>query len=921
MAEKSPGIGDGTPVCGPRETGCSEPPHHLALWQLKWLQVHRPRLLLVIQSIVPEILDQLVSKGDIDPLESRCYQQIMSEHTVAIDKARRLLDWLLGQPPGVFWHLQEALGSLLSPDVAAEFVVGERDLRTLTEMTERLSLSERTCLTFGEAVRKARDKLVRFYRMASEQPIVDCRARGRKERSRMSLEEMFVNISILSAVELGELFRRWSFGTHEEQRRAESFFGDRSVSTATVVALGNLFKAEEREGGEENEEVLDPERVLAAGGAGCGKSVCFTRKAPHDWATGKLWQQFALFFCLKLRDKSVWKAKTVAELLKLAHLGLNEHEQGEVVAFVEQHPEHVVVVCDGLDEANIEENSLVWELLQRSCPLLPPSLRVILTTRPCEIAGILPMDCFDRRVELTGFTRENIEEFARKFFNNATTSAKLLSEVAMRPSLRALMQTPFFMFLVCEQFKEKEALPDRKTTLFQSMVIRLLQRYAAARGLRPAFASLRNAPESVSELAIALGKLAFCGLQKKQLYFTDIDLADAEIPASVLELGLLIEVESCDSSELSQYTYSFSHLSVQEFLAALYVCEAKIQTAEDLKNLVQRNTLEGGHLRMFWCFLSGLLSADLVEAFLRLVSNKVFSDSWYRRPLTIPRDQHVPKTNLVHLHHLDLLCDVYHESCLSSSLTTSASVTSLLQKCVLSIDVYEHRMTCSLLAVECVFQAHRDMIKGLELHQTDDDQGVGWSVKLVTGLSLRNSLEIISITPREVFGVRRVDALRLAILRNCQTLKVFTGDLLVIEKLAPSLQRCQNLEELCTTGNVSSGVLNGLLPWLTQLQELDVNYAAVSWAWNKPLTDYGSLKSLSEAIGQCVHLRGLRFGNVQVSTHLCAAVMEIVIKLPSLKTLVIYSDNRRSDDFVLLASLEFELKLLHPELKFETITM
>ena len=104
-----------------------------------------------------------------------------------------------------------------------------------------------------------------------------------------------------------------------------------------------------------------PHKVVATGGAGCGKSVCFTRKAPYEWAFGRLWKQFALLFCLELRQKSVWMAKTLADLLGLAALGLSRGEQEEVRKFITNHPDKVAIVCDGLDEGTVVESSFFVE--------------------------------------------------------------------------------------------------------------------------------------------------------------------------------------------------------------------------------------------------------------------------------------------------------------------------------------------------------------------------------------------------------------------------------------------------------------------------------------------------------------------------------------------------------------------------------
>ena len=133
--------------------------------------------------------------------------------------------------------------------------------------------------------------------------------------------------------------------------------------------MEEVFKAKQ-------EGEKDHLKVVASGGAGCGKSVCFARKAPYDWAIGELWQQFSLLFFLELRDKSVGQARTLADLLKLAQLGLSSEEQEEVCQFITNHPDKVAIVCDGLDEGRVDEfkGTLMWSLLEEKRVGTPSSL-------------------------------------------------------------------------------------------------------------------------------------------------------------------------------------------------------------------------------------------------------------------------------------------------------------------------------------------------------------------------------------------------------------------------------------------------------------------------------------------------------------------------------------------------------------------
>ena len=156
MPEKQPASG-----LDPDQAPSSRTPD---LWMLKWLQTHRQRLLDSMQNVVPIILDYLVSKGKIDPLRD-VYQEIMSDGTVPVQKARKLLDWLATQPPSVTWTFQHAIRQdRLRTEAVYGYVVSDKEMRELVELAERLPLADKLRLTSCHSVLKAHEQLQKFYR-------------------------------------------------------------------------------------------------------------------------------------------------------------------------------------------------------------------------------------------------------------------------------------------------------------------------------------------------------------------------------------------------------------------------------------------------------------------------------------------------------------------------------------------------------------------------------------------------------------------------------------------------------------------------------------------------------------------------------------------------------------------------------------
>ena len=414
------------------------------LWLLKWLQSNRQRLLDSMQNVVPIILDYLVEKEQIDPLRD-VYQEIMSDGTVPVQKARKLLDWLATQPPSVFWTFQHAIRQdRLRTEAVHRLAVSDKEMRELIELVERLPLADRLGLMSCRSALKAHEQLQKFYRSNDHLLMSAGLAKGKT----MAIDQILVNVCLLSAEEVRKAFEEPSFSSRQDQERSQYLFSKILNDQRSLLTLEDVFKAKQK--GEK-----DPDKVVAAGGAGCGKSVCFTRKAPYQWAHGRLWKQFALLFCLELRDKSVWQAKTLAELLKLAELHLNAKEQDEVIQFITGHPEQVVIICDGLDEGSIDESSLLWRLLQGKCAGTPSSLRVIVTTRPCKAAGSISQSIAFRGMEVVGFTKDDAVLFACKYLGKEM-GEKLMSLLDKEPAVADMIHVPLFCLLVCDLFQEEQ---------------------------------------------------------------------------------------------------------------------------------------------------------------------------------------------------------------------------------------------------------------------------------------------------------------------------------------------------------------------------------------------------------------------------------------------------------------------------------
>ena len=802
----------------------------LKTWQQLWLDRHRDELLRRCQGVVRDIVDCLVREKVMDPSMDETCQYIQSDYTLPVNKSRRLLDFLHDESPRVFGHFLAALAAHGCEDL----VPSDEAVRALEAQLELLPVFERLSVELGipRSVVRARELLQSMYtEAASEVHMLAGISRGGEGRWK-DLEDVFVNIGLVSSDEVEKVCSEWT-GKDGGVDRALL-----KALTAQGVRLCDLLKARE-EGGR------DPVRVSALGTAGSGKSFAFTMKAPYDWCRGRCWEQIVLLRTIQCRDKSVWRAESISELFGLRKLGLRPAEVEEVEAFIADHPKHVALVCDGLDEGIVDEDSLLWGVLTGQTAR---GLRVIATSRPCSAVCRLSLNgAFHRHVQLYGFSEENIREFAVKYLGEHK-GQEMLSLLAKQPSIATLMHTPFFALLICEQFKEAGQLAQRRTEVFNNVALRLVQRFAASRKLDTRCRSLERSPfyESVLEV----GKVAFDRLKRKDLSY--FELGDEGLSPEAVNLGFLVHVHGTASSEDQ---YGFRHLTIQEYLAALYTCTKTLRSAGDVAKLVGELGCgeEAGHLNTFWVFVAGLLDSSLREELLcaiagtdvqtvtRLMHASNSSDAQGSASslpggdggCTSDREEDNQPIALEPLgtHHFLLLLHCSQEMNTDQVAMASPCIVLMLKKqgMVLSnCRGLSHSDVCAISAVAEQYNRVVKKVQLMHLYLNDDTLAT-----LLTGLTCFTHLKELSV------GICGANLKYAALLSNVLLLNNNNHSLETVEfaylfrqkwflYVAPALQNCTHLVKLhllhvgLTAGDGGIPLLASTLRALPQLQELNI---------------------------------------------------------------------------------------------------
>ncbi|XP_050959857.1 protein NLRC5-like isoform X6 [Labeo rohita] len=430
--------------------------------------------------------------------------------------------------------------------------------------------------------------------------------------------------------------------TEHEVRQIEVAFR-RADSQEIQVECTNLFEAPDQD--------KDIRTVLTKGVAGIGKSVS-VQKFALDWAEEKENQDISFVFPLPFREMNL-KEEEKQSLMSLISQFFPETKG---LNLTRRNQFKVLFILDGLDECRLPlnfEGNETWRDVSSPASLdvlltnlikgnLLPSALIWITTRPAA-ASKIPPDCIDRLTEIRGFSDAQKEEYFRKRFTDENQANKIVDLVKQSKSLFIMCYIPVFCWITATVLQN--ILNIKKHNDLKNAKI-------VDASKRPQESNTEDTPKTLTQMythflhfqiqqsrrkydvswdqgtILSLGKLAFQQLERNNLIFYDTDLEACGIDVSKASVysGMCTQIFKEETGIIFGTMYCFVHLSIQEFIAALYAHlfldlnnksvfdqestehDNKSETLTDLLKTAVDKALESdnGHLDLFLRFLLGL---------------------------------------------------------------------------------------------------------------------------------------------------------------------------------------------------------------------------------------------------------------------------------------------------------------------------
>nr|XP_046238414.1 NACHT, LRR and PYD domains-containing protein 12-like isoform X3 [Scatophagus argus] len=352
----------------------------------------------------------------------------------------------------------------------------------------------------------------------------------------------------------------------------------------TTIRCENIFKPSPGRDG--------PIRtVMTKGVAGIGKTV-LTQKFTLDWAEDKTNRDIRFIFPFTFRELNQLKDKKFS-LVKLVHHFFGETKEAGMCRFDKFQ---IVFIFDGLDECRLPldfHNKEVLTEVTESTSVdvlltnlirgnLLPSARLWITTRPAA-ANQIPPECVDMVTEVRGFTDPQKEEYFRKRFRDEEQAGRIISHIKTSRSLHIMCHIPVFCWITAtvleDVLKTREGgeLPKTLTEMYIHFLVVQAKlwtiKYPAGPAAGTAAGTWSHWNPGSRDMVLSLGKLAFEQLQKGNLIFYESDLTECgiDITAASVYSGVFTQIFKEERGLYDKKLFCFVHLSIQEFLAALYV--------------------------------------------------------------------------------------------------------------------------------------------------------------------------------------------------------------------------------------------------------------------------------------------------------------------------------------------------------------
>ena len=309
---------------------------------------------------------------------------------------------------------------------------------------------------------------------------------------------------------------------------------------------------------------------------------------------------------------------SLGKILSIACPSLTTKNIQELVTTIERsHGQHVIFAFDGLDEYKriSERNNIIKDLIKGE--KLQRAL-VLVTSRPDACAQFRRYAT--KRIEVIGFLKPQVIQYIHHYFDEDEARAlQLDTHLKQHPNLMNMAYLPLHCAMLALLCEENTVLPETETRFYKIFTQSTLVRSIRKREDEDKIITITSYDDLTDDDRMIFSRvcqLAFkATLESKQVFTLD-DVKDISVTGDSDQLssfGLVVHDHYLVTNGVRK-TFTFLHLTFQEYLAAVHIARLpESQRIDIIKTHRDKN-----HLSVMWRFLCGTLdftSANATKTF------------------------------------------------------------------------------------------------------------------------------------------------------------------------------------------------------------------------------------------------------------------------------------------------------------------
>ena len=389
---------------------------------------------------------------------------------------------------------------------------------------------------------------------------------------------------------------------------------------------------------------LESNLILLEGRPGSGKTTLMN-EISKDWANRKLLTSKLIIF-IPLRRLNAESDRSLATVIRIACPSLPLGDVSRLEHLIGQRQgKGVAFALDGLDEyvPLSKQSDEILELLHRRSLI---EALVIVTSRPAACTYF--RDYAGKQIEVLGFQKPQIIEYIHHYFGNDTNKIEELTiHLQEHPNLINMCYLPLHCAMLAFLYKEDTILPETETKFYEHFTLSTLLRSVRKRyGKLCHLSSFDQLSHEDKVVFYNVCRLAFDATVNVKQVFTSSDIEEATDSGgeSVVNNQGLVVIDQYFVRYGVDRTYTFLHLTFQEYLAAVHIARLN----ESKKMDVIRTHCHRPHLSLMWRFLCGMMNFSHTNAMdIFKILTETIDDQLFRIQCGYESQHSLPCTHVV----------------------------------------------------------------------------------------------------------------------------------------------------------------------------------------------------------------------------------------------------------------------------------